>query len=196
VVGEVAAERARDRRARAVERCDDAGLRRGEPAPLREVDREERHDEAARAIHQHAAPQHPEGARQAAHHGERARAGFGGHVHAGLEDSGGKNGLRPNCGPEPRDFRCRWRWVAPHGGPRRYVPRSPTRTPPPPNDDSYCPMDHLLRRASTITEGPNPPDPGDRPWPSEPRAWIPRGRTSAVKPGEADVSTGKARAPP
>lgn len=60
------------------------------------------------------------------------------------------NGLRPDREPEPfKTFGFGGaglpRFGAP-GPPRR--PEVPTRTPPPPNDDSYCPMDHLLFGAS------------------------------------------------
>ena len=113
------AERARDRGPRAVEGCDDAGLRGGEAARLREVDRQERHDEAARAIDQHAGPQHPERPRQAGSHVEgAAAAGFERRVHGaslrrgrclrcGRRDHAPghrKIGLRLRSKPEPEDF--------------------------------------------------------------------------------------------
>ena len=67
VIGEVATDGAGGERAGAVERDDQAGVRDGEVARLRQVEREERVDEAAEAVDERARPQVPERPRQAAH---------------------------------------------------------------------------------------------------------------------------------
>jgi len=79
-VGEVAAEETRARHARAVDRRDAARLDDREPAGLREVDRQERHDELADPVDERAGPEHPERARQPAGDGAYAPAEIEGHA--------------------------------------------------------------------------------------------------------------------
>jgi hypothetical protein len=70
-----------------------------------------------------------------------------------------KMGPRPQW-PEPQGFRLQWRWVAPSWGPDAPGHRkAPTRTPPPPNPNDYCPMDHLLFGAGTTRRHPSLPLP-------------------------------------
>ena len=76
-----------------------------------------------------------------------------------------KSGSGTEASRSPRTFRFRWRWVTPSWG-----PGSPRR-PEVPYEDATSTERRLLLsngsppfRGHSITEGPNPPDPGRRPW--------------------------------